>query len=203
MCGRFENTPSIQTLIIELQKQGIELQLDPKLNLDLNLELKTENIAPTNKIFSINYSNENYILNRTRWGIKFSDQSPLIFNSRIETIKEKKYWMTLFTKNRSLVPMSAFYEWKKEGTKKIPYRIFLPDEKLFFVPALNFIDKEKNIFTSLITTTPNKFMQPIHHRMPVIFKLKDAINYLIDDPETNLTRCIPYTGKMSLEPAAL
>ena len=209
MYGRFENKPSIQSLLFELKRQGIELQLGPSLSLDPNLnpnpnpkhefELKKENIAPTNKIFSINYSNNNYILNRTKWGIKFSDESPLIFNSRIETIKEKKYWMSLFSRNRSLVPMSAFYEWKKEDTKKIPYRIFLPDEKLFFVPALNFIDKDKNIFTSLITTTPNKFMQPIHHRMPVILKIKDGINYLINDPETNLTRCITYSGKMDLE----
>ena len=99
--------------------------------------------------------------------------------------------------------MSAFYEWKKEGTKKIPYRIFLPDEEIFFVPALYSYTKEKGTFTSLITTTPNKFMQPIHHRMPVILKIKDGLNYLIDDPETNLTRCIPYPGKMDMEPASI
>ena len=99
--------------------------------------------------------------------------------------------------------MSAFYEWKKEGTKKIPYRIFLPDEEIFFVPALSYIDKDKNTFTSLITTTPNDFIKQIHHRMPVILKIKEAINYLIDDPESNLTKCQPYSGKMQMEPASI
>jgi len=59
--------------------------------------------------------------------------------------------------------MSAFYEWKKERTMKIPYRIFLPNEEIFFVPALYSCSKDKIISTSLIKTIPNKFMQPIHH----------------------------------------
>ncbi len=109
----------------------------------------------------------------------------------------------LFDKNRLLVPMSAFYEWKKEGTKKIPYRIFLPDDEIFFVPALYSYNKEKGLSTSLITTTPNKFIKTIHHRMPVILKIKDGLNYLLDDPETNLTRCVPYSGKMDMEPVVI
>ena len=202
MCGRFENKPSVQSLVVELKKHKVDLQIDPSLTKENN-DAKAENIAPTNKIFSVKYNDKDYFLTRTNWGIKFSADSPLIFNSRIETIKEKKFWMSLFTKNISLVPMTAFYEWKKEGTKKIPYRIFLPDEKIFFVPALNFMDKDKKIFTSLITTTPNDFMQPIHHRMPVILKIKDGINFLTNDPDTNLSQCIPYAGKMDLEPASI
>ncbi len=100
MCGRFENTPSIQTLIDELKKYDIDLQLDlelesnSKLKLEPELELKyrkSVNIAPTNKIFSISYTSNNYKLSFTNWGIKFSDKSPLIFNSRVETIKEMKF----------------------------------------------------------------------------------------------------------------
>ena len=202
MCGRFETKPSIQSLVRALKKQNIDLDL--KLSLELKLApTKSVNIAPTNKILSITYIDSRYKLSQTNWGIKFSSGSPLIFNSRIETITEKKFWLSLFDKNRLLVPMSAFYEWKKEGTKKIPYRISLPDEELFFVPALSYIDKDKNTFTSLITTTPNDFIKPIHHRMPVILKIKEAINYLIDDPESNLTKCKPYSGKMQMEPASI
>ena len=196
MCGRFETKPSVQTLVKVLEKHGIVLRLDLQ-----SEDKKSVNIAPTNKIFSISHSANNYKLSLTNWGIKFSEKSPLIFNSRIETIKEKKFWTMLFYKNRLLVPMSAFYEWKKEGARKIPYRIFLPDEEIFFVPALFSIDKDKKIYTSLITTTPNKFIKPIHHRMPVILKIKYGLNYLLDDLETNLSRCIPYSGKMDLEPA--
>ncbi len=198
MCGRFESKPSINSLSKKLKQHNVDLKIEfePESS-------KTANIAPTNKIFSVRYADENYRLFQTNWGIKFSPNSPLIFNSRIETIKEKKYWMNLFSNQRSLIPMSAFYEWKKEGTKKTPCRIFLPDEEVFFVPALNYVDKEKNNFTSLITTTPNSFMKNIHHRMPVILRIEEGLNFLLDDPETNLTRCVPYTGKMELEPASI
>ena len=198
MCGRFETKPSVQTLVRVLKEYEVDLELDLETE-----DKKSINIAPTNKIFSISYSDNIYKLSLTNWGIKFSSDSPLIFNSRIETIKEKKYWMNLFSKNRLLVPMSAFYEWKKEGTKKIPYRIFLPDEEIFFVPALFSYTKEKGLSTSLITTTPNKFIKPIHHRMPVILKIKEGLNYLLDDADTNLLRCTPYTGKMEMEPASI
>ncbi|MHB9013900.1 MAG: SOS response-associated peptidase [Ignavibacteriaceae bacterium] len=200
MCGRFETKPSIQSLVNIFKNHNVNL--NHELDLDRAL-LKSVNIAPTNKILSVFYLDENYKLSQTNWGIKFSAGSPLIFNSRIETITEKKFWLSLFDKNRLLVPMSAFYEWKKEGTKKIPYRIFLPDEELFFVPALSHTDKDKKIYSSLITTTPNDFIKPIHNRMPVILKIKEAINYLIDDPESNLSKCQPYPGKMQMEPASI
>ncbi|MHB9013454.1 MAG: SOS response-associated peptidase [Ignavibacteriaceae bacterium] len=198
MCGRFETKPSIQSLVRALNKQNIDLALDHEL-----APTNSTNIAPTNKILSITHNDNSYKLSQTNWGIKFSPGSPLIFNSRIETITERKFWLSLFDKNRLIVPMSAFYEWKKEGTKKIPYRISLPDEELFFVTALSYIDKDKNTFTSLITTTPNDFIKQIHHSMPVILNIKEAINYLIDDPETNLTKCQPYSGKMQMEPASI
>jgi putative SOS response-associated peptidase YedK len=194
MCGRFETKPSLQTLVNELKKHKVDLVIE----LDSE-KRKTENIAPTNKIFSISYSDTNYKLSYTNWGIKFSPTSPLIFNSRIETIKEKKYWMTLFSKNRLLVPMSAFYEWKKEGTKKIPCKISLKSEDMFFVPGLYNKDKEGNKTISLITTEPNEFMKSIHNRMPVILNLKEATEYLNAEAEDNLQRCIPYKDSDNME----
>ncbi len=209
MCGRFESKPSIQSLVKDFKKhnQNLKVELNSS-SKEISekqeyKEHKSINIAPTNKIQSISYAVNNYNLFLTHWGIKFSSNSPLIFNSRIETIKEKKYWTTLFDRNRLLVPMSAFYEWKKDGTRKIPYRIFLPDQEIFYVPAVYHIDKEKNIFTSLITTAPNEFIKQIHHRMPVILRIKEGINYLIDDAETNLGKCISYTGKMEMERVSL
>lgn len=200
MCGRFENKVN-ENLLIQMLKE-LKLNLIPDGSI---VKRKLENIAPTDKIFVIRYSDNNFILSLMNWGIKFKEDAPLIFNSRIETIREKKYWFTLFNKNRCIVPMSGFYEWKKEGTKKTPYRISLPDQEIFFVPALYFEDKQKNIHTSLITTTPNNFIKPIHHRMPVIFDLKTAIKFLQNDAKNNLDFCLPYNDffKMKAEPIKL
>lgn len=174
-------------------QNNLELEVDDK------IEKRTEeDIRPTQKILSVMLNDETYNLAKVNWGIKFSEDSPLIFNSRIETIKEKKYWNTLFAKNKCIVPMTAFYEWKSEGKRKIKYRIFLPDEEIFFVPAIYHKDKKK-IFASLITTVPNKFIKEIHHRMPVIFDLENAISFLNDDAVKNLGRCVSYSDKKKME----
>lgn len=192
MCGRFENNISPYPIIEQLKFHF------PDLDFELNdEETRKANIAPTNKILTLTHSEQKYKIIPMTWGIKFKEDSPLIFNSRIETIKEKKYWYNLFDKNRCLVPMTAFYEWKKEGSRKVPYRIFLPEEKLFFVPSL-YLKMEDNLFTSLITTVPNTFIKKIHHRMPVIFKLNEALSYLTDSDETNLKRCTPLDDKIKM-----
>ena len=186
MCGRFESKPNAEGLIKQLEQ----------LNIDLIVEkdngLKTVNIAPTNNITGIRKQEDKYLLSSYEWGIKFSKSSPLIFNSRMETIIEKKFWTNTFNRNRCLIPMSAFYEWKKEGSKKVAYRIFLKTEDLFFVPALYYANKENGLSASLLTTTPNEFIKTIHHRMPVIFTYQNAVSFLTNTVEQNLELCVPF-----------
>lgn len=193
MCGRFENTTSLQLLFEFLNQEITDSD---------SINTVQSNIAPTNKIISVTYNEGKYNVVPMNWGIKFAEKTPLIFNSRIETIKDKPYWYKLFDTSRCLVPMTAFYEWKTDGAKKTPYRIFLPGEKLFFVPAV-FIKKEDEFYTSLITTTPNKFIQKIHHRMPVILKPAKALEYFTGKAEENLQMCIPFDDneKMGIEKA--
>lgn len=190
MCGRFEIKPNAEGLIKQLEQLKIDLIVEK------DEELKSVNIAPTEKITGIRKQQKRYLLSSFQWGIKFSQSSPLIFNSRMETIIEKKFWRDSFNRNRCLIPMSAFYEWKKEGGKKVPYRIFLKTEDLFFVPALYYSNS-----ASLITTTPNEFIKPIHHRMPVIFTYKNAVSFLTNTADQNLKLCIPFPnpGMMEME----
>lgn len=193
MCGRFENKVNENIFIQLFKEMNIDLILDETIKKN-----KKENIAPTDKIYAIRQVNGKYTLSLFSWGIKFKEDSPLIFNSRIETIKEKKYWFTLFDRKRCIVPMSGFYEWKKEGSRKVPHRIYLPGQEIFFVPALYYEDKQKNIYTSLITTTPNNFIKPIHHRMPVILDIKTASEYLQNEANKNLELCIPLNDSISM-----
>ncbi|MBK7105515.1 MAG: SOS response-associated peptidase family protein [Ignavibacteriae bacterium] len=93
----------------------------------------------------------------------------------------------------------AFYEWKKENKKKVPYRIFLKNEEMFFVPGLYNKDKEGNKSVSLITTEPNEFMKEIHNRMPVILNLKDAVEFLSGDVNSNFEKCVPYKDEKNME----
>ncbi len=168
-------------------------------------ETKPFNIAPTDEINSILKEKEKFHLSKIKWGIKFSPESHLIFNTRIETIKEKPFWKKLYDRNRCLVPMTGFYEWKKSGTKKIPYRIYLSEEPLFFVAALYAQGKEFGKEVSLITTTPNKFVSSVHHRMPVIIPAPDIEKFFSRPVEENIALSIPLsdTVKMEMEPAEI
>lgn len=202
MCGRFENKITLETILDLLIEQGLDAEI-----LGGKKEGPAFNIAPTNKIIGFHKNDKKHLIRYFNWGIKFSADSPLIFNSRIETIKEKNFWKGLFNKNRTIVPMTGFYEWKKEGGRKIPYKIFLPGNKTFFVPAIYFNKKETpEPFASLITTTPNKFIKKIHHRMPVIFdQLNDAVKFLNEDSKNILEMCRPFDDdkKMELERASI
>ena len=193
MCGRFETKPNTEGLVEQLEQLNIDLIIDN------DEPVKTLNIAPTEKITGIRKQQKKYLLSSFQWGIKFSQSSPLIFNSRMETIIEKKFWMDSFNRNRCLVPMTAFYEWKKEGGKKIPYRIFLKTEDLFFIPAMYYINKENIYSASLITTTPNTFIKPIHHRMPVILTYRNAVSFLTNTVDQNLKMCIPFPNPELME----
>ena len=181
MCGRFESKPNAEGLVEQLKQLNINFIIEK------DDGLKAVNIAPTEKIIGIRKQKDKYLLSSYKWGIKFSQSSPLIFNSRMETIIEKKYWRDSFKRDRCLIPMSAFYEWKKEGGIKVPYRIFLKTEDLFFVPALYYSNS-----ASLLTTTPNEFIKPIHHRMPVIFTYKNAVSFLTNTVDQNLKLCVPF-----------
>ena len=193
MCGRFESKLEAQGLVKQLEQLNIELIVEN------NEESKTVNIAPTEKIIGIRKQGKNYLLSSYQWGIKFPQSSPLIFNSRIETIIEKKFWKSSFNRDKCLIPMSAFYEWKKEGGIKVPYRIFLKTEDLFFIAALYFLNKENTYSASLITTTPNEFIKPIHHRMPVILTYKTAVSFLTNTAEQNLKLCTPFPNPEIME----
>ncbi len=199
MCGRFENKQVPFEIINALEEEGYEI-----IDGTEGREYPTEDIRPTNKIMTLVKDDKKLALTTTKWGIKFSDKSPLIFNSRIETIKTKKFWTDLFEKNKAVVPMTAFYEWPKVNNKKVQHKIYLKDIPLFYVAAISFV-KDGEVCTSLITVPPNEFMEGIHNRMPVILDLKNALSFLENSVEENFNICVPFPdGKqMIIEEADL
>ena len=137
-----------------------------------------------------------------KWGIRFNPEkkSPLIFNSRDDTIQTKPFWKRTFDKNRIRIPMFGFYEWQdKGGKKKVKTKITIPGRNVFMVPGLFWKNKEDiNEFT-LITTSPSSFMKKIHSRMPVILDDKDVFNYFTDSYEENAAKLKPTEGDMKTE----
>ena len=93
-------------------------------------------------------------------------------NARAETLSETLSFKELLKNQRCLVPASGFFEWKKEGSKKIPFYFHLPKIPLFACAGLYDCWKcpdGKLLFTyTIITTEPNELIAKIHNRMPSI-----------------------------------
>jgi putative SOS response-associated peptidase YedK len=195
MCSRFENKETGISIIEKLEKD-----FEENFILEDDNKLIKDNIAPTNLVMSVINENNSYKIKNFFWGIQFDKQnkSPLIFNSRIETISEKKYWTQLFYKNRCLSPATSYYEWKEINKTKIPHRIYLPDEDFFFIPSV-FLKMEDHYYVSIITTPSNSFIKNIHSRMPVILNKKKGLEFLKEEPKKTLDMCIPLSDKIRMD----
>jgi putative SOS response-associated peptidase YedK len=97
-----------------------------------------------------------------------------LINARAETLAEKPSFRSAYKYHRCLVFADGFFEWQSQaGSKsKIPYLIRLKSGKPFAFAGLwehwQSSDGSEVKSASIITTTPNELMEPIHDRMPVI-----------------------------------
>ena len=134
------------------------------------------NVAPSHMVPIIANHNPDRI-HLYRWGLipfwaKDEKIGYKMINARVETLMEKSAFKNAVKQRRCLVPMDGFYEWKKEGKSKIPYRITLPETPIFTAAGLweSWKNSEGNeIFSfTVITQKPNTIMSKIHDRMPAI-----------------------------------
>ncbi|HMV41567.1 MAG TPA: SOS response-associated peptidase [Leptospiraceae bacterium] len=141
---------------------------------------------PTDRILVI-YRNEELGKNemiKMRWGlipnfIKDFDQIKKysLYNARSESLEEKQSFKSLLNRNRCLIPVDLFYEYKTDGEVKEQYAFSLNPESRFAVAGLwdlwtNPKTKEKIYSCTMITTIGNEIVAPIHekNRMPVILE---------------------------------
>ena len=186
MCGRFAfYSPSEAAAALFGVSTSIEIE--PRYN-----------IAPTQYIAAVrDDENKERELVMLRWGlVPFWAKDPSIgnrmINARAETVAEKPAYRAAYRHRRCVVLADGFYEWRREGDSKTPYFISLASGEPFSLAGLweNWTDKESGDSlqtTTLITTTANDFMAPLHHRMPVVLESNSAgewlagANDLLDD----------------------
>src|SRR5262249_45031366 len=80
-----------------------------------------------------------------------------------------------FRRRRCLVVADGFFEWQREGGRKQPYYIRLQDDQPFALAGLweRWHREELTIEScTIITTTANELVRPLHDRMPVILPKK-------------------------------
>lgn len=110
----------------------------------------------------------------------------MTLNARAETLFEKPSFREPIMKKRCIVPSTGYFEWRHEGTKKIPYYIYLKDEPIFSMAGIydTWLDKATGKYLntfSIITTDANPLTDYIHntkHRMPAILSKEDEERWL-------------------------
>jgi putative SOS response-associated peptidase YedK len=135
-----------------------------------------------------------------KWGLipfwaKDSSIGKNMFNARAESVVEKPAFKKAYKTQRCIVPGNGFYEWKLENGKKIPYFFEVKDRPIFGFAGLYDIWEEpvggREIYTyTIVTTTPNKVVKPIHDRMPVILNQSDEDIWLSKSTDENKLRSL-------------
>lgn len=139
-----------------------------------------------------------------------SDKPKGFINLRDDTVASKAWAQRYLASSRCLVPASGFYEWRKADGEKIPYYI-RPETGDYFSfaglwsewrsPATGQTEKTYTI----ITTSPNGFMEPIHNRMPAILTREEEEEWLNPDNAeiARLKELLhPYRGPMKGYPVS-
>lgn len=158
------------------------------------------NISPGEKVLSIITDGT---INKTGyldwkfsppWSTNDNDGYKFI-NARSETIFEKPTFKKSFMQKRCLIIVDSFFEWKKEGKEKIPFRFYRENNEIFTLAGIWTVNTNKSpegkktYGLSVITTEANNLMKPIHSRMPVIIKPDDVSKWLdIKTPVEELIR---------------
>jgi len=123
-----------------------------------------------------------------------------MINARSETIQEKGSFKHAFAKRRCIIPADGFYEWttiaapepqpdpetgkrpKKAKPTKQPWHISVADGSMMAFAGLyevwrggegNPLQDNPLLSCTIITTTANDRIAPIHDRMPVLLQPRD------------------------------
>lgn len=185
MCGRFVTSSTPDELAAYFGVDAVaEAVLEPNYN-----------VAPTQDVYAVveeapeaTGADPARHLDAFFWGLvpswaKEAKIGSRMINARAETLAEKNSYKPSFAKRRCLIPADGFYEWRQlqspieidgKKIKKQPMFMTRADGEPMAFAGLWSVwrgaDKQQEPLRSctIITTTPNETMAPIHDRMPVI-----------------------------------
>src|SRR5262245_56744593 len=105
------------------------------------------------------------------WEPVFSTKLSTI-NAKSESVFGSSLYGDLISRQRCIVPISGFYEWKNDGHGKRPFKIHLQSHAIMNVAGIwdtwRPCTPNQSRSFSILTTAANRFMRGIHDRMPVI-----------------------------------
>ena len=192
MCGRYTLTSSGEELARHFEAQPV-LDLEPRFN-----------VAPTQPVPIVRIADagddgatagERRVVVH-RWGLipswaKDASIGNRMINARSETAASKPAFRDAMRERRCLVPLTGFFEWRRQGGRKQPswFHPAAGDEPLWAAAGLweRWWDGEGRLVHSctILTTDANTAVRELHDRMPVLLAAADYARWLdprLDDP---------------------
>ena len=152
------------------------------------------NMAPTEIVPVLNWSNESgWHLPMMRWWLVphwASEPSTRysMFNAKSETLASSRAYRTPFQRQRCIIPASGYYEWKKEGSLKVPYYIEPETDPGFaFAGLWDRWQKDDQVIESctIVTAAAPEVMQQVHHRIPVHLTVAESRSWVNNETSSD------------------
>jgi putative SOS response-associated peptidase YedK len=174
MCGRYSLATPDPT------------QLRARFGLEQSVEIRRRyNVAPGDEVLALTTDRDGRPRGEhLRWGLVPSwAESPAVglkmINARVETVAERPAYRAAFERFRCLILADGFYEWRAAEPAptavrrpRQPFHITRADHRPFAFAGLwsswRAPDGERLRTCTIITTTANPRVAPLHDRMPVI-----------------------------------
>jgi putative SOS response-associated peptidase YedK len=166
------------------------------------------NVAPGQRVAIVRPAAVGAEVALVRWGLlphwaKDARIAYKLINARAETLAEKPAFRPLLARHRCLVLADGFYEWRSglDGGRD-PVHFRLADGSPFAFAGLwtSRSDPERGELVescTIVTTSPNALVAPVHDRMPVILPRELEAEWL--DPELPrehaLALLVPYAAE--------
>jgi putative SOS response-associated peptidase YedK len=184
MCGRFTLTWK------QREKLAEALGVLPE-EIDESDYRPRWNIAPTDDHWIVRMRYEDRMILPAKWGLvnswaKDAKRAAKQINARAESLHSSNAFKDAFEKRRCIVPADGFYEWEGAGPSRRPVWFHREDGGLLFIAGVYESWQPKpeqwqRTFT-IVTTSANELMEPVHDRMPVILP-EDVVDLWLDPKE--------------------
>jgi putative SOS response-associated peptidase YedK len=171
MCGRFTIKAKTEQLHEAVRGLTVTEWRGPRYN-----------VAPTQPVPAVRNLGARAV-EWLRWGLvpawaKDPAIGNKLINARAETLAEKPSFRSALRARRCVILADGFYEWAVAGTRKQPYFFQRPGGRPFALAGIweSWQPPEGSplLTCTIITTTANATVAPIHERMPVILS-PDAV----------------------------
>jgi putative SOS response-associated peptidase YedK len=214
MCGRYalpEDHPAMA--------KAFDVPTDVRRNIAWDELMPRFNVAPTDQVPVVLQKNGERQMEAMRWGLMHfrtanmrgrtaldskgkSTNTPI--NARAETVHSHGSFTRSFEKRRCILPAGGYYEWMRSGDAKVPHWIYAAGGAwMGFAGLYTWWKSPEGTWVpscTIVTTSPNTFLEPIHDRMPVILT-RGAYDAWLDPMNDDLSELkellVPYpSGEM-------